>query len=229
MAYLDQHTHSHQRVTAAVGVGAIHVVIAAGLALGLTIKNVIVDKDGPLEGYIVETELPPPPPKDDVEPDRVLHKPANPQVAPKPDVDLRTTPNEVYVAPPGPIVDDFVYVPTPGPVPKPGPIATPTVTPRFDPAPPVPRNGPIGWITNADYPSSSIRRLEEGTARYALSIGANGRVQDCRITSSTGSEKLDEATCKNLTRRARFDPAKGADGKAIASTYSGQVTWQIPN
>ena len=229
MAYLDQHTHSHHRATAAIGVGAIHVVIAAGLAAGLTIKAMVSDEPPPLQAGDVIIDLPPPPPKDDIEPQLTEQPQSPPQTAPQPKLDIPRPMDDVFVLPPVPIPDPPVPIPRSTGSLVPMPRATPSVAPRFDPLPAAPRNGPIGWITNNDYPGSALRREEEGTARYSLTIGANGRVEDCRITGSTGSSQLDAATCRFIERRARFDPAKDADGKAVAGTYSGQVTWQIPD
>ena len=40
---------------------------------------------------------------------------------------------------------------------------------------------------------------------------------------------LDEATCELVTRRARFDPAKNNQGRAVAGNYSSAVRWQLPD
>jgi protein TonB len=58
-------------------------------------------------------------------------------------------------------------------------------------------------------------------------VTPDGRVADCTITSSSGSPDLDEATCANVTRRARFNPAM-ADGKPTTGSYSGRIRWVIP-
>ena len=51
---------------------------------------------------------------------------------------------------------------------------------------------------------------------------------NCTITSSTGHPDLDEATCRLLPRRARFTPAKGSDGNEMPDTYTGRITWRLP-
>ncbi|WP_299327796.1 energy transducer TonB [Parasphingopyxis sp.] len=99
---------------------------------------------------------------------------------------------------------------------------------QTQPTPAVPLGNPSLWITNADYPAMSIRLEEEGTAGFRLRVGADGRVKECTITSSTGSELLDEQTCGALTFRARFAPARDGEGNPIEGSYSSSVRWEIP-
>ncbi|ESZ86940.1 MAG: hypothetical protein Q27BB25_11595 [Blastomonas sp. CACIA14H2] len=61
-----------------------------------------------------------------------------------------------------------------------------------------------------------------------MTIGPDGRVTDCQVTGSSGHADLDEATCKNVTRRARFKPALDQAGNPISDTYSNAVRWEIP-
>ena len=39
---------------------------------------------------------------------------------------------------------------------------------------------------------------------------------------------LDQAACSNITRRARFTPAKDGSGNPVQDTYSNRVRWVIP-
>jgi TonB family protein len=91
-----------------------------------------------------------------------------------------------------------------------------------------PVNNPGSWVTTNDYPSKALREEREGTSGFKVTINANGVVSSCIITASSGSPELDEATCVNVTKRARFSPAVDGKGNAIASTYSNRVTWRIP-
>ena len=79
-----------------------------------------------------------------------------------------------------------------------------------------------------DYPQAALRRGEQGTVAFALSIDRRGRVERCDIATSSGSENLDRATCSILQRRARFTPARDADGQAAADTTNGRIRWQPP-
>lgn len=79
-----------------------------------------------------------------------------------------------------------------------------------------------------DYPMEAIRREEQGTVAYRLMIDRRGRVSKCEIGSSSGSEALDKQTCRILTRRGRFEPARDNFGKRIPDTYSGRIRWELP-
>ena len=170
--------------------------------------------------------IPPPPPEDVIKP--AEFPPYNPPVAPTPPVDL-TGAAPVEVGPLPPVIrDDITLIPAPTPAP-PAPAPSVSPTPSFTPVSAKPRNGPQGWITTQDYPSADLRRGNEGTAQYRLTVGSNGRVNGCQITKSSGARGLDDATCRYVERRARFDPATNGEGRPVVGTYSGTVTWQIPD
>lgn len=83
-------------------------------------------------------------------------------------------------------------------------------------------------MTTDDYPSSSLREEAEGVTGTRLSVGPDGRVTNCEVTSSSGNSALDQAACRNLLRRARFEPALDRDGNPVASTFPKRVRWQLP-
>lgn len=80
-----------------------------------------------------------------------------------------------------------------------------------------------------DYPASALRARHQGTTGFALTIGEDGRVSDCRVTVSSGSAPLDEATCRILRSRARYLPARTADGLPTTGRDSGRVTYRLPD
>lgn len=69
-----------------------------------------------------------------------------------------------------------------------------------------------------------MSRGEEGIAEYELTLN-NGRPASCKITSSSGFEELDEATCELATKRSLFD--MGTLPKGNWSSYSNRVKWQL--
>jgi protein TonB len=114
-------------------------------------------------------------------------------------------------------------------------ILVPTI-PRIDPIPALPdpiRPRPIGnpgnWATTDHYPPISIRRNEEGVSRFTVTVGTNGRVSDCRITTSSGHDRLDQAACRAITNNGRFEPAKNQYGEMVQGTYSNAVNWRLPS
>lgn len=87
---------------------------------------------------------------------------------------------------------------------------------------PVPVNWP--WITNEpDYPSAAARRGERGTVHAVLMVNPSGRVASCAIEKSSGSQLLDEATCRMHRRRAEFVPFRSSQMRA----YRIAVTWDV--
>jgi len=92
---------------------------------------------------------------------------------------------------------------------------------KFGTKKPEPRSNPATWLSDADYPSRAQREERSGTVRYALDVGATGIVTGCQITKSSGYADLDEATCRLLPRRARFESGR-------AFRYEGEQVWRLP-
>ncbi len=59
----------------------------------------------------------------------------------------------------------------------------------------------------------------------AIDISTTGRVEDCRILRSTGTELLDQASCKMVSNRARYEISHDAKGqpKRLGTTIT--VHW----
>ncbi|HJR83550.1 MAG TPA: energy transducer TonB, partial [Sphingomicrobium sp.] len=82
-------------------------------------------------------------------------------------------------------------------------------------------------FSSDDYPSDALRNEDQGTVGVSLSIGTDGRVTACSVTSSSGSRSLDNATCRILRSRARFTPAKLSNGQPTTDRYSQRITWRL--
>lgn len=93
---------------------------------------------------------------------------------------------------------------------------------------PKPKGNPGNWVNMNDYPSVALQKELEGTSGFSVTVGPDGRVSDCVITSSSGSSELDIATCTNVQRRARFEPALDASGTPTTGKYANRIRWQIP-
>lgn len=223
MSYVTATVSPAARARSAVGVVAIHALLGAGVVIGLTITEIIVEEDPGIIGINLEDPpevLPPPTPIESTAPTQTSII-----TAPERDIDVlieSSRPADPVI----PILDAGVILdPRPPEIFIPGPVAPPT----FNPVAPLPINGPVGWITNNDYPRRGLTRGLEGTSGYRLVVSSNGRVSECQITRSSGHAVLDDAACRLLERRARFDPAKDNRGQVVVGTYTGQVTWQIPD
>ena len=80
-------------------------------------------------------------------------------------------------------------------------------------------------VHDQDYPTKAIENGDAGAVTAHLSIAPDGRVGGCKVTETSGSDALDGLTCRIATRRARFTPARDAEGKAVAGDYYIAVTW----
>ncbi len=85
---------------------------------------------------------------------------------------------------------------------------------------------PAAVITDSDYPPAWYSK--QGTTRFELTVGADGRPVSCSVTASSGHADLDSATCRAFLKRARFSPAKDDTGKVVAGRYRSAVTWKAP-
>ncbi len=227
MSYANTTASPAARLRAASGVIAIHALVGAGVVAGLTITGTISPPAKIVDTFDVTNPPPPPPPEPQVVPDPAP-LPYAPPAAPEPPLRLdRPAPIDVVPVTPN-MPTDLVLVPPPRAIPAPTPAVTPSAPPAIDPVSASPRNGPAGWITTNDYARSDLVREREGTAGYRLVIGSDGRVDACEITRSSGHSTLDRNTCRLIERRARFDPAKNNRGETTVGTYTGSVTWQIP-
>jgi len=214
MAYADQQM-SGNRIIAIIIVALIHVALGYALITGLAysaikkaverVTTVDIEEEEP-------EEEPPPPPPDEIQPP--------PIVAPPPPINISTAPPPIQV------------VTTP---PPPAPVVVPRAAPP-PPAPPPPSRArgvtPDGlgrWSARIqeNYPPRAVRDEIEGRVGVRVSVGPNGRVADCSVTSSSGSGILDDAACSGMRNYARFNPALDAAGNPTTGSYSTTIVYDL--
>ena len=215
MAYADQKM-SGSKVVAIVIVAAIHLALGYAFVTGLAYQYVkkVSEK---LNTFDVE-EPPPPPPDEPPPPPPDVPMTPPPVVTPPPIVSAPT------VAPP---VISVPVPPPPRPVEAPPPPPPPPAPPRISQAA-VAKGNPGQYFNPDNYPPSALRAGEQGRVVSSLTIGTDGRVADCEVTSSSGSAALDQATCRIAKSRVRYTPAKDENGQPIASRATLPVKWVIP-
>lgn len=113
------------------------------------------------------------------------------------------------------------------PVVVPAPPPAPAPTPRLHP-PIRARAQLVAYFSDDDYPVEALRNDEQGVVGFRLAIAADGHVESCVVTASSGSPSLDETTCRVLRARARYAPARDAEGRPVPDTDSGRVRWELP-
>ncbi|HYI42282.1 MAG TPA: energy transducer TonB [Sphingomicrobium sp.] len=222
MSYAQRKEISGNRTAAIVIVALIHALLGYAIVTGLA-YNVIKKAAEDLKTFDVEEE--PPPPEEEPPPPEDMPDLPPPPTQPPPIVRVQT--------PEPPIrIQESEAPPIPRP---PTPVVTPPAPPRPPAPPPAVRSVPPrsasgnlqGLITGNDYPASAIDREEQGTVTVSLQIGTNGRVTGCSTTASSGSRTLDSTTCRILTSRARFTPARDSQGNPTTGTFSQRITWRL--
>jgi len=214
MSYVDQPV-SRGRTYAIIIVALLHALLAYAFVTGLAYRFV-KGLNPDMKTFDVKEEPPPPP-----------------EEPPPPPPDQPETPPPV-VAPP-PIIRTAPVAPVIQTVREAPPVI---ITPQAPPAPPPPPPAKItkaqsakgnlqGLFSADDYPQDALRNEETGRVTVRLSIGTNGKVTGCNVVSSSGSNSLDRTTCRVLTSRARFNPAKLSNGQATEDTYTQTIVWQL--
>lgn len=92
-----------------------------------------------------------------------------------------------------------------------------------------PATSPGTWMTSNDYPHDMLRKGMQGLVQFRLMIDERGTATACHIQSSTRPQEFDDAVCRNLMRRARFEPALDAQGKPLASYFRSTVRFELPS
>lgn len=219
MAYADQEM-SGSRIVSIVIVALIHLVIGYLLVTGLAmsaVKTVVqrvttVDIDEPEPE---EEEPPPPEPDQEVVPPPVA-PPAPINIAPAPPPIQTTT----VIEPERPVIREVQVVrPTP----------TPTPSPTQSRARAAARDGQNRWAARiqSNYPRRAVQREIEGNVGVSVTIGPDGRVTGCSVTSSSGSEDLDEAACEGMQRYARYEPALDDAGNPTTGRDSMTIVYRL--
>jgi protein TonB len=66
-----------------------------------------------------------------------------------------------------------------------------------------------------------------GNVSIRFTVLASGRIANCRIARSSGSVELDDLTCRLLTNRLRFEPARDTEGRAVPFELGNDYGWGI--
>lgn len=84
------------------------------------------------------------------------------------------------------------------------------------------------WLGADNYPPAAIRAGEQGRVVAVVSLDATGHPTACRIDISIGSPVLEKGTCDVVLAKGKFEPARDAKGRALASTLTLPVRWVLP-
>ncbi|HEX8064625.1 MAG TPA: TonB family protein [Allosphingosinicella sp.] len=174
-------------------------------------------------------EAPKEPPEVPPEPVRQKVEPQQPTVL-TPPAPVFKLPTQGPVVPWTPQPTTTLVIPEPGPivVPRADPPVAPVEKPRtVEPA--RAKANLASYVSDEDYPTNAVRNEEQGTTRFRLAVGPDGKVKECTVTSSSGSPALDSTTCKLMKQRAKFTPAKNNRGELTSDTVTSAIRWMLPS
>ncbi|MEO7248361.1 MAG: energy transducer TonB [Novosphingobium sp.] len=84
-----------------------------------------------------------------------------------------------------------------------------------------------GAIRESDYPREAVQAHQSGKVHIRFTVGINGRATNCVVTRSSGSPSLDEATCRLIMQRFRYEPSRDASGRPYADVEEGIHEWRL--
>ena len=103
------------------------------------------------------------------------------------------------------------------------------------PTPPAPATSPVAEPARAHANLASLIRDDDFSpsriamgpgvwrVNFRLIIGPDGRVSDCVVTSSTADPPTDRIICRIMRTRARFSPARNADGEPTTDQVNSYI------
>src|SRR5438876_608426 len=143
-----------------------------------------------------------------------------PKAPPPPPPDLVKPP------PPVAIVPEFQVATAPPPpvrteAPKPPPPPPKAVVASSDPLKPIGRTHTI-----PPYPPISVRLNESGTTLMEVHITTEGNVDECKIVTSSSSDRLDQAACEYVKSHWRWQPPTN-QGQPVAVSTRVSVKWDL--
>jgi protein TonB len=215
MAYADRDV-AGSRVVATVIVSILVFLLSWAFVTGLTSKftKAVQEK---LNTFDVAPPPPPPPPDKPPPPPPDQPMKAPPVVSPPVNVPVQSPVPQIVSVPVAPPV--AVVVPPQPPAPPPKPVVSQRAAVQGNP----------GRFFGPDaYPPAAIRAEAQGRVVAALTVGADGRVSGCTVTSSSGNSDLDDATCRIARSKVRFTPAKDDAGNPTTSSFTLPVRWVLP-
>lgn len=206
------HDHGSKMTKLAI-VGLMHVALGAVVLDSINKRPASMQKLDAVIDLVPVFVAPKPPPKETVTPKPKVKPPIS---IPKPEVEPLPTVEDPIVAE---VVDE------PAPVDE---------GPSEPVAPAAEDSGSSGGMRNAvlaqgcatpEYPARAARNGDTGTVRLALLVGADGRVNNARVASSSGSRDLDRAALNALSQ-CRFQPAV-ANGQPQEGWAQIEYVWRL--
>jgi protein TonB len=84
-----------------------------------------------------------------------------------------------------------------------------------------------GGLKDSDYPRAALKDRLMGQVSVRFTVLTSGRIANCHVVKSSGSDLLDATTCQLLSERLRFRPATDGTGRPIQTELGSDYTWGI--
>ena len=82
------------------------------------------------------------------------------------------------------------------------------------------------WFSGNDYPAEAAKKGIEGSVTFEVDVDATGKPTACRIAKSSGSDLLDQTTCRIVLAKGKFLPAM-LNGKPVSDTIRKTTIWRL--
>lgn len=222
------------RIAAGTAVAAIHVLIALALTLGMRVAlSPPVAHERPTLIVIEPTPLPKPPPQPPPPKPKAQGGAPSPRKA-RPLPKIASAPPPVVPAPPP-------LIAVPSPVPAGGGAdngegqgggtggegtGSGAGQGEGDGADFTEARQIGGRFRNSDFPDS-VRLVGRVRIGVRFAVTPTGAVDQCEIIEPSGYPEVDAMTCRVITERYRFKPARDGDGIAVTEVMEERYTWKI--
>lgn len=80
-----------------------------------------------------------------------------------------------------------------------------------------PVGAPADWLLSSDFPTGALNNVARGLVRFRLDVDAAGKVARCNVLSRPSPDLFADTACRALSRRAKYEPARDAQGRPVAS------------
>lgn len=92
-------------------------------------------------------------------------------------------------------------------------------------SPPVPTAPLKGLFSSSHYWTAEVRRAAKNRVTVSMLIDRSGKVRDCALVESTGSEAIDTQTCQILRLKVSYRPARDQSGAPVAVLHRETIDW----
>jgi protein TonB len=84
-----------------------------------------------------------------------------------------------------------------------------------------------GRIRGSDIPDAILDIGFRGVVGVRYRVETDGRVTGCTVARSSGNPLMDQATCRAIEKRFRYDPWRDVAGRPVRSTVLRDQQWDI--